>query len=97
MTPECINGEGPGCDASAAEAPIIKELLERSRQNHEKHDKARLEKYWEDGYKSYFSFGYDKELKRNEDGTYSLERAESITEKTLRSLGVDLPHPGGVN
>lgn len=93
--PECFGGVGPGCDASALEAPVIKELLEKSRANNDKHEQERRTKYWTDGYKSYFSFGYDKVLKRHDDGTYSLERPESLIAKTLRSLGVQLPSASG--
>jgi chromosome condensin MukBEF MukE localization factor len=95
--PECFGGYGPGCDAAASEAPIVKELLERSRANKEKNERETLETYWQNGYKSYFSFGYDRELIRADDGTYYLKRPESMIAKTLASFGIKLPSHGGLD
>lgn len=92
--PECYNGVGPGCDAAAEEAPIIRELLERSRANKAENERKTLETYWDKGFKSYFSFGYDKDLVKKEDGTYTLKRPESLIGKTLRGLGALPPGVG---
>lgn len=52
--PECFNGSGPGCDTE--QSPLIRDLMEKSRTNKEKNERATLEKYWDEGYGSYFSF-----------------------------------------
>lgn len=75
---QCIGGEGPGCEAAASESPIVRELLEKSRANRARHDKETLEEYWARGYGDYFSFGYNKELVKGEDGKWSLETPNDL-------------------
>jgi hypothetical protein len=43
--PECFNGTGAGCDA--AESPLIRDLLQKSRANKERNERETLEKYWD--------------------------------------------------
>lgn len=93
MVPECYNGSGPGC--AAEESPLIQEMLERSKANKEANLQATKERYWQTGYKSYFSF-YDRDLVKQEDGTYALERPASLIGNTLRSFGWTPPTHGGV-
>jgi hypothetical protein len=47
------------------------------------------------GYKSYFSFGYDLDLTKQADGSYTLERPKSIIGNALRSLGWEPPARAG--
>jgi hypothetical protein len=86
--PECFNGSGPGCDAE--QSPLVRGLLENSRANKEKNARDTLEKYWEEGYKSYFGFE-GKELAKQDDGTYKLERPKSMIGNALRALGWEPP------
>lgn len=71
--PECVQGEGPGCAANAEENELVGKLLEKSRANREKNDRELLEKYWKQGYGDYFSFGFNKDLIKGEDGKWRLQ------------------------
>jgi hypothetical protein len=71
-------------------------MLERSRANAEKNRVATLEKYWENGYSSYFAWD-DRTLVRQDDGTYKLKRNESVIGNALKAMGVKLPERGGLN
>lgn len=73
-----MKGEGPGCDVNGAESPVIRELLEKSRANKAKNDKEALENYWKQGYGDYFSFGYNRDLVKGEDGKWRLEKPKDL-------------------
>lgn len=87
---ECFNGTGPGCAAKEEESALIRELIEKSRANKDKNERATLEKYWEAGYNSYFSFD-GQELSKQADGSYKLGRQKSIVGNVLRSFGWEPP------
>lgn len=71
--PECVLGEGPGCAANASESEFIAKLLEKSRANREETQRKLRDKYWQQGYGDYFSFGYNKKLVQDKDGKWSLQ------------------------
>lgn len=83
---QCISGEGPGCEAAAAESPVIRELLEKSRTNRAKNEKKMLEDYWARGYGDYFSYGYNKNLVHGEDGKWSLEEPNDLRSQVERKI-----------
>lgn len=69
----CVAGEGAGCAEVAEENPLVKRLQEQSRKNKDVNDQAMLEQYWKKGYNSYFSFGYNQQLQKDEaTGKWSL-------------------------
>ncbi len=69
--------------------PYIRELQERSRKNKEKNEKELLERYWTESYGSYFSFGYNKELKKDpETGEWALVTPDDFITKAIRKAGL---------
>lgn len=87
---ECFNGAGPGCAAQQEESALVRDLIEKSRANKEKNERAILEKYWDSGYGSYFNFD-GKELTKNADGSYTLSPQKSIIGNVLRGFGWEPP------
>lgn len=87
---ECFNGTGPGCATGEETSPLVRDLIEKSRANKEKNERATLEKYWDSGYGSYFSFD-GQELTKEKDGTYTLGRPKSLIGNTLRAFGWEPP------
>ncbi|OSX68568.1 hypothetical protein BU14_2566s0001 [Porphyra umbilicalis] len=80
----CVAGEGPGCADAAEDNPLVKRLQENSRKNKEANNQAMLEKYWREGYNSYFSFGYNQTLQKDEaTGNWSLVSPENPLAKIL--------------
>lgn len=77
---------GPGCEAAAAENAVVKQLLEKSRANKEKNDKAVLEEYWARGYSPYFSYGYKKDLVKGEDGKWKLQEQNDLRTRFERKI-----------
>lgn len=65
---------------------MIRELLEKSKVNKEKNDREVLEKYWAQGYGDYFSFGYNKTLKKAEDGKWILTDPDDLIAATGRRI-----------
>lgn len=84
----CIAGEGPGCDKAAEENPLIRSLQEKSMRNKEKNQRETLERYWKEGYGGYFSFGFDKVLKRDSKGAWYLGDPEDIFGQVRRRIGL---------
>lgn len=82
----CISGEGPGCAAAAEESPYIKGLLEKSKANKAKRDKDLLEKYWAEGYGTYFSYGFNKELIKDDDGKWKLQQPNDMRSQIERRI-----------
>lgn len=80
-SPECFNGTGPGCAGAGEGNKLIEKLLEKSRANKERMEEELRNKYWKEGYGSYFSFGFNKELKQGSDGTWSLEQPDDFVSK----------------
>lgn len=81
-----MSGVGPGCEAAAAENKVIKQLLEKSRANKEKNDKAILEEYWARGYKPFFSYGYNKDLVKDDDGKWRLQEPNDLRSRIERKI-----------
>ncbi|KAL3677927.1 hypothetical protein R1sor_020883 [Riccia sorocarpa] len=63
--------EGPAPDAPAEGNALIRKLLERSKANKEKNDKARLDDYYRRNFKEYFEFI---------EGTVQRKKPEDLTE-----------------
>ncbi|CAN8072849.1 unnamed protein product [Agarophyton chilense] len=84
--PLCYKGDGPGCEATAQDSELVRDLLEKSKRNREKNDKQVLEKYWRQGYGDYFSFGFNKELVKDEDGKWSLVDPKGFSTEVKRRL-----------
>lgn len=81
----CVAGEGPGCAAAAAESPLVRDLLEKSRVNKTKNETAARERYWKEGYGSYFSFGSNKVLEKDSaTGAWSLQEPDDFVTRTIR-------------
>lgn len=82
-------GEGAGCDAAAGDNPLIRELQERSKRNKTRNDEAVRERYWREGYGSYFSFGYNRALAKDPDtGKWSLKELDDPVSTAIRKSGV---------
>ncbi|GAB0490212.1 hypothetical protein MMPV_009980 [Pyropia vietnamensis] len=80
----CVAGEGAGCVDMAEENPLVKRLQEQSRKNKDVNNKEMLEKYWRKGYDSYFSFGYNQKLQKDEaSGKWSLVSPENPIAKLV--------------
>lgn len=59
-----------------------------------------LEKYWERGYRDYFSFGYNKELVKGSDGKWSLKDPDDIVSQAARRLASSIaktPSENGID
>lgn len=79
-------GQGPGCAANgAAGGPLVSRLLEQSSDHKEATSRELRDKYWQEGYGSYFSYG-NKRLAHNPDGTWSLEEPEGFEADIARKL-----------
>lgn len=92
--PECVQGEGPGCEANASENKYISKLLEKSKANREQTQKELLEKYWQQGYGDYFSFGYNKKLVKDADGKWSLQDPDNLFSNAQKRLKNMAPGKG---
>lgn len=80
----CVAGEGAGCADVAEENPLVKRLQEQSRKNKDTNEQAMREKYWREGYNSYFSFGYNQQLQKDEaTGKWSLVTPENPIAKLV--------------
>lgn len=73
-----------GCADVAEENPLVKRLQEQSRKNKDTNEQAMREKYWREGYNSYFSFGYNQQLQKDEaTGKWSLVTPENPIAKLV--------------
>lgn len=84
--PPCYKGDGPGCEASASENALIHKLLEQSRAKREQNDNTMLEKYWKQGYGDYFSYGFNKQLVRDQHGKWSLVDPDDVPSRVQRRI-----------
>lgn len=83
-SPECFNGAGPGCASNSTENKLIERLLEKSLANKSKVEQELQEKYWQEGYGSYFSFGFNKKLIRGDDGKWTLEEPDDFVASLVK-------------
>lgn len=90
--PICNAGVGEGCEA-AGENALIRQLQERSKANRAKNEAAVREKYWKEGYGSYFEFSNKSLVQNPQTGQWSLEPPNDPLAKALRQAGLlpDLP------
>lgn len=91
-SPQCFQGEGPGCDTNTSDNGYVAKLLQKSRENRDKNNQETLEKYWKQGYGDYFSFGYSKELVKGPDGKWFLRDPDNpliAAQKRLKDLVPD--------
>lgn len=86
----CVSGEGPGCAERTEDNPLIRDLQEKSRANKDKHEQATRDRYWSEGYGSYFSYGFGRELRKDlTTGEWSLVRPDDEMAKAVERAGLD--------
>jgi len=85
----CRAGEGPGCASANENNPFIRELQERSRKNKTKNEEATRDRYWQEGYGSYFKFSLGKELVKDPDtGEWSLAKPDDGISRAIREAKI---------
>ncbi|KAJ8906140.1 hypothetical protein NDN08_002637 [Rhodosorus marinus] len=82
----CDNGIGPGCAAAAEGNDFILKLQQRSAEKNEQRQRELLEDYWKRNYGDYFKFDQNKELVKNDDGTWSLKNIDTPEARAMRAV-----------
>lgn len=85
----CIAGSGAGCNAATEGNELIRSLQAKSHENREKNEAAVKDRYWKEGYGSYFKFATGKELRKDpETGEWSLVRPDDGLSKAIQRAGI---------
>uniref|UniRef100_A0A7S0BP43 Uncharacterized protein n=1 Tax=Rhodosorus marinus TaxID=101924 RepID=A0A7S0BP43_9RHOD len=89
----CDNGIGSGCQDLAEGNEFILKLQKRSAEKNDQRQREMLEDYWKKNYGDYFKFDQNKDLVKNDDGTWSLKDIDTPEARAMRAVASQIATP----